>query len=669
MKKQSFKSLLLVSTLLFCSHIQTWANTTVWHDTVSYENMPIETIELSSIDSLTARIFALSSDVNNSDAIKIEFDRIIDLCSKISTAKSLAYIEFYKDVTQTSFKELNNENDYKLTLAQNKIIYMIGYLTYTPCVNVVNDYFLKLFPDGDIPPITVATATSDTLKTLLAIETALKDDYYEGIASGFPIDVNGQQMTLSEIKSSSLSVSDKNSAINAWRIERNRVLGTIYLELAKNRVLQAKTPDRQSSDSYVDYAYTYDRMRSYKSDDILAIRKYIIEKISPYLTPVNKKYTEAAAIAKPLDSNPEIMLEALSDAITTNFDALEPSFNYLKEYQLYDIGEETNRMNAGFCTDLLQYNASYIFLTNSPTDSRWNYQGLFHEFGHFFDAYTDIRERKLLFYRNCDLGETMSTGLELMSYHLLQSGSWSKNQLEAYNLFNIQKIISGAILNGFIIDDFERQIYSNPNITLDSANNLFELTQKKYLGDNSQFSYNKYDWVRTTHIYETPFYYISYAMSALPALEMWATAYNDRPKAIEMYTSVANQGSFGDYNKTLKNANLQSPFSEEIYTTITSALDKLLATDVSVDDNNLASKVKVYPNPFSDQFRVDMSLITESHSMVDYKLIDASGREVKTGKITSENRVINLKGHSSGIYLLLISTNGVLLENITLIKE
>ena len=71
-----------------------------------------------------------------------------------------------------------------------------------------------------------------------------------------------------------------------------------------------------------------------------------------------------------------------------------------------------------------------------------------------------------------------------------------------------------------------------------------------------------YDWVLTSHNYDQPFYYISYAVSAVPALEIWEIAQEDLDQACSIYNDLVTAGERGTLEDTLQACGLQSPFAE-----------------------------------------------------------------------------------------------------------
>lgn len=64
-------------------------------------------------------------------------------------------------------------------------------------------------------------------------------------------------------------------------------------------------------------------------------------------------------------------------------------------------------------------------------------------------------------------------------------------------------------------------------MTLEEVNELHSEIFYQFTGSELY-----YEWVEIHHHFETPFYYISYATSAISALEIWAQSLDDRNQAV-----------------------------------------------------------------------------------------------------------------------------------------
>jgi len=85
---------------------------------------------------------------------------------------------------------------------------------------------------------------------------------------------------------------------------------------------------------------------------------------------------------------------------------------------------------------------------------------------------------------------------------------------------------------------------------------------------------------------------------------------------------------------------------------------------LSNPDNEL--NVKCYPNPTSENFTIEISNLLNIQS---FKLLDNLGRQIIAGKIDQKKTILDLKGFSTGIYILQIHDNLNNQKNIKRVKK
>ena len=100
------------------------------------------------------------------------------------------------------------------------------------------------------------------------------------------------------------------------------------------------------------------------------------------------------------------------------------------------------------------------------------------------------------------------------------------------------------IIYGCIQDEFQREVYRNPDMTLDEMNRLSARIYKEY---GMNYGLQDYSWVFVTHIFEVPMYNISYAVSGLAAMQIWSMSETDFDSAVKTWEKFLDEGV---YNKT-----------------------------------------------------------------------------------------------------------------------
>ena len=104
-------------------------------------------------------------------------------------------------------------------------------------------------------------------------------------------------------------------------------------------------------------------------------------------------------------------------------------------------------------------------------------------------------------------------------------------------------------------------------------------------GDN-QFLESGGRWQKQGHIYEMPFYYIDYCLAQVCALQFWSKAIHkgngSYKSALKDYVHLCSQGGSKSFLELVKEANLKSPFEEEVIKNLASEIENYLDT---IDDS------------------------------------------------------------------------------------
>lgn len=336
--------------------------------------------------------------------------------------------------------------------------------------------------------------------------------------------------------------------------------------------------EKASYDSYMDYAYAQ-YGRAYDTDDATAMTDYVKEYIGPLLKTAKASLDSASdSIAGFADSvNLERAVRG-GDEIARNYgeveshtaeigDYMSEALSYLGECNLHykaTAEKNPNGTQGAFTTFLSAYEAPYIyqFCTGDYSDL----MTFVHELGHFTAFYETGNGAA----SDLDVAEIHSQANEMLFLPRLKNiyGQNVGNYLIKTELFSS---LYWSVTMGCLLDEFQRIIYADTETysTAAAINGLFERLMTEYgaaeygeeLGARSGYDFNKYWWARVHHTFSSPFYYISYAISALPALTIYETSGTDRTAAITQYNAVQ---AFGNgtvtFDEVLTKARVASPF-------------------------------------------------------------------------------------------------------------
>ena len=110
-------------------------------------------------------------------------------------------------------------------------------------------------------------------------------------------------------------------------------------------------------------------------------------------------------------------------------------------------------------------------------------------------------------------------------------------------------------------DEFQQYVYRTPGLTLDDVNAAFKRIAEEY-GYYFEKDSAAYMWMDVHHNFQSPMYYVSYATSALAALEIWSELQVNPENAVEMYMEISASSRLVGYDDTLENAGLPDVFED-----------------------------------------------------------------------------------------------------------
>ena len=194
-----------------------------------------------------------------------------------------------------------------------------------------------------------------------------------------------------------------------------------------------------------------------------------------------------------------------------------------------------------------------------------------HEFGH----YNAFMQHGALSAMSYDLAETQSQGNEALFMVYLLNSNYYSEELSKFIIKSYTREALVTIIMATIINRFEQWMYRSDLETIDFSESYktvveyysdYDKLMKSIYGDNIPLV--EY-WQRVC--IEHPGYYISYAISKIPTLELLAFGLNGND-AKDKYEKIymLNNLSMADFLMALEDAKIYSPFDEEAFKTINS---------------------------------------------------------------------------------------------------
>ena len=319
--------------------------------------------------------------------------------------------------------------------------------------------------------------------------------------------------------------------------EETEKIGALYRELVDLHNEEAQIVGYKD---YADYAYEASYGRDFTPDDAAAL----CEAVKPYARQYfgSLYYNEAtyADFSADTDLTERELVGLVTQYMPRVSDDAAKAAAYMEKHGLHFMDSAERVSDLGFTTTLDQYNAPFIYLALYGDQN--DIQSMFHEFGHYYDAYVNPVPDLLLSVGSLDIFEIHSTGMEALS-----TGWYEDIYGEDADLARIRFLDSAlyTVFSGCLFDEFQRVVYADPTLTPEQISQTFVTIARSYGLRSFGKEFSHY-WMQVNHNFESPFYYISYAVSMLASLQIYEMAENDWAAAAGFYNDLVSLGAF-DY--------------------------------------------------------------------------------------------------------------------------
>lgn len=319
--------------------------------------------------------------------------------------------------------------------------------------------------------------------------------------------------------------------------EETEKIGALYRELVDLHNEEAQSAGYKD---YADYAYEASYGRDFTPDDAAAL----CEAVKPYARQYfgSLYYNEAtyADFSADTDLTEQELVGLVTQYMPRVSDDAAKAAAYMEKHGLYFMDSAERVSDLGFTTTLDQYNAPFIYLALYGDQN--DIQSMFHEFGHYYDAYVNPVPDLLLSVGSLDIFEIHSTGMEALS-----TGWYEDIYGEDADLARIRFLDSAlyTVFSGCLFDEFQRVVYADPSLTPEQISQTFVTIARSYGLRSFGKEFSHY-WMQVNHNFESPFYYISYAVSMLASLQIYEMAENDWAAAADFYNDLVSLGAY-DY--------------------------------------------------------------------------------------------------------------------------
>ncbi|MDO5755166.1 MAG: M3 family oligoendopeptidase [Tissierellia bacterium] len=431
----------------------------------------------------------------------------------------------------------------------------------------------------------------------LVEENKLSTKYDKLIASA-EIEYDGKINNLSDM-SPYLQSKDRNirkeayEKVNGFFTEHLEEIDQIYDELVHVRDRMAK---KLGFKNFVEMGYLRMRRTDYGPEEVANYRKQVLESVVPVSNDLREHQKKRIGVdsLKAYDlplafTSGNAAPHGNDDWIMKNGQTMyselgelpKEFFDFMTEHELFDVKARKGKQGGGYCTYIPKYRSPFIFANFNGTSG--DVDVLTHEAGHAFQVYLSrdftLPEYVWPTYEACEIH---SMSMEFLTWPWMDL--FFEEEADKYRYQHLSSAVN-FIPYGVTIDEFQHFVYENPDITPEERRKEYSKIEKKYRPyldyDGAELLENGGFWLRQSHVFSMPFYYIDYTLAQVCAFQFFGKSREDHDKAMEDYIRLCKEGGSQSFLNLVKVAGLENPFDDG---TIKRSMVKVHEYLDSVDD-------------------------------------------------------------------------------------
>ena len=508
---------------------------------------------------------------------------------EISNQFNVIYVLYSIETTNKAYKKAMEKMDELSPIVSNyaneftKILVKARYrkdleLEYGKFLFKQYDNALKTFDEKIIPDL---------------IQENKLTSRYDEIMGGAQIKFRGEVLNLTQLGKYTQDIDRETrkeaaKAMDKWLSEHDQELGDLYGQLVQVRTEIAK---KLGFKSFTPLAYLRLGRTDYDPKMVKGYRDQITASVTPLTTKLYKQQAKRLGIKHPQYYDYNLMFTSGNPSPIGNKDVLVKAakemyedmgketnvfFNHMLDCHLMDLEAKPGKAPGGYCTYFPLYKTPFVFSNFNGTQADVNV--LTHEFGHGLQMYLSA-DIKVPEYRDptMETAEIHSMSMEFFSWPYMEK--FFGDQAEKYRYCHLVDAIE-FLPYGISVDEFQHWVYDHPKATHEERCKIWrEIELKncphKVYDDTPTLEKGRW-WLRQSHIFTSPFYYIDYTLAQVVAFQFLIESRKNHAKAWKKYIKLCKSGGKYPYTEMLRKNDLRIPFEEGNVEKVIKPLEKIL---------------------------------------------------------------------------------------------
>lgn len=402
---------------------------------------------------------------------------------------------------------------------------------------------------------------------------------YDEIMGGAQINFRGEVLNLSQLGkycSSEDRATRKEAAIamDKWLGEHEQEIGDIYDKLVHLRDTMAK---KLGFKNFVELGYLNMGRTDYDAKMVAGYRNQIKADVVPLAQKLFKKQMKELGIKNPQtydynlkfkngNATPIGDSKKLTEIAKYMYEDMSKEsdvfINFMINNHLLDLDAKAGKAPGGYCCYFPRYKAPFIFSNFNGTEHDVNV--LCHEGGHAFQAFLSAPIKIPEFQEpTMESAEIHSMSMEFFTWPYMDK--FFGKDADKYRYSHLTDAIE-FLPYGITIDEFQHWVYEHPNATHDERCAKYleieraNLPNRKY--DDCPVGAKGTRWMRQSHVFAVPFYYIDYTLAQVVAFQFLAEDLKNHDKAWKKYVKLCKLGGSLPFTGLLEKVHLRNPFIE-----------------------------------------------------------------------------------------------------------
>ncbi|HAV19870.1 MAG TPA: M3 family oligoendopeptidase [Firmicutes bacterium] len=423
-------------------------------------------------------------------------------------------------------------------------------------------------------------------------ENRLTSQYSKLLASA-QIPFDGQVYNLSQMGKFADSLDRKvrrkaSEATAKWFADNETELARIYDDLV---ALRHSMSLKLGFENFIPLAYARMGRTDYTAKDVAGYRDQIRRSIVPLSKKLVKRQAERINIKQPLfydlslnflTGNPtpkgdkDFLVNAAKEMYHEMGEEIGSFFDMMVALHMLDLEARPGKQGGGYMTYFPKYKMPFVFSNFNGTAG--DVDVLTHEIGHAFQSYSS-RGIKIPEYRDPTMEEAEIHSMSMEFF----AGRW----MEKFFKEDKDKYIYAHLVDalnflpyGVSVDEFQHFVYENPTVSHAERCAKWREIEKKYTPYKKYTGFPIYEkgtrWMRQSHIYTSPFYYIDYTLAQVVAFQFLTLMEEDRDLAWARYVKLCKLGGRYPFTQLLKKAKMKNPFKQGTIARTVKKLDEIL---------------------------------------------------------------------------------------------